>query len=173
MVVLDEAYVEFCAEPSRIQWVKDYPNLIVLRTFSKWAGLAGLRVGYGAFPLALMDHLWKIKQPYNVNVAGQVAALASLKDRERLLGTVAQLIKNREQLYKILMKFVWLRPYLSQTNFVLCRVDGRSALEVKEKLARQGILVRYYNSPGLRDHIRISIGTTAQLERLQQGLEAL
>ena len=88
-VILDEAYVEFHGT-SRVNWVMEHENLIVLRTFSKWAGLAGLRVGYGIFPEAIMPQLWKIKQPYNVNVAGTVAALASLNDAEHLMGTVAK-----------------------------------------------------------------------------------
>ena len=78
-VVLDEAYIEFAGlERSVADWVLVHENLIVLRTFSKWAGLAGLRLGYGIFPSWLMPHLWKAKQPYNVNVAATVAGLASL-----------------------------------------------------------------------------------------------
>ena len=73
-IVVDEAYIEFADGESLASWVGDYPNLIVLRTLSKWAGLAGLRIGYGLFPRALMPHLWKIKQPYNVNVAADLAA---------------------------------------------------------------------------------------------------
>ena len=97
LVVLDEAYVEFAAPPDldRLMdvrrgrgwvrsvtsaWTLDYPNLAVFRTFSKLAGLAGLRVGYGAFPEWLLPQLWKIKQPYNVNVAATLAAIASLED---------------------------------------------------------------------------------------------
>ncbi|HEX9922239.1 MAG TPA: histidinol-phosphate transaminase, partial [Anaerolineae bacterium] len=118
VVVLDEAYVEFSGG-SRIQWVKDYPNLIVLRTFSKWAGLAGLRVGYGAFPPEIIEHLWKIKQPYNVNVAGQVAAQVSLTDQDRLLANVARLVEQRDELYAGLTQIDWLEPYPSQANFIL------------------------------------------------------
>ena len=172
IVILDEAYVEFSGG-SRIKWVAEYPNLIVLRTFSKWAGLAGLRVGYGAFPREIIAHLWKIKQPYNVNVAGQLAALASLQDSDRLLGMVARLIEQREQLLSMLSRFSWLQPYPSRANFVLCRVTDRPAAEVKQGLAEQGILVRYYSSPRLADHIRISVGTAAQITRLEQGLQAL
>ncbi len=172
VVVLDEAYVEFSGS-SRIEWVTQYPNLIVLRTFSKWAGLAGLRVGYGAFPLDIIEHLWKIKQPYNVNVAGQIAARVSLVDRERLLKNVARIVEQREKFYAALTQFNWLKPYPSQTNFILCRVQDRSALEVKKKLAKRGILVRHYNSPGLSDHIRISIGTPTQMARLEEGLNEL
>ena len=177
IVVLDEAYVEFADSSaegsSRIQWVRRYPNLIVLRTFSKWAGLAGLRVGYGAFPLDIIEHLWKIKQPYNVNVAGQLAAQVSLADRKRLLGRVAQLIEQREKFYAALAQFDWLKPYPSQANFILCRVVGRSTAEVKKQLAEHGILVRYYNSPGLTDCLRFSIGTPAQMARLEEVLRRL
>jgi len=178
IVVLDEAYVEFADNSaegggSRIQWVRRYPNLIVLRTFSKWAGLAGLRVGYGAFPLDIIEHLWKIKQPYNVNVAGQLAAQVSLADRKRLLGRVAQLIEQREKFYAALAQFDWLKPYPSQANFILCRVVERSAAEVKKQLAEHGILVRYYNSPGLTDCLRFSIGAPAQMARLEAVLRQL
>jgi histidinol-phosphate aminotransferase len=175
VVVLDEAYIEFAMVDSRIQWVQRYPNLIVLRTFSKWAGLAGLRVGYGAFPLAIIEHLWKIKQPYNVPVAGQLAAQASLADRERLLDRVAQLVAQREKFYEALAQSDWLKPYPSQANFILCRVEGHPgrAAEVKQQLAKHGILVRHYNSPGLTDCLRFSIGTPAQMARLEEVLRQL
>lgn len=173
LVVLDEAYVEFSPAGSRIGWVQRYPNLIVLRTFSKWAGLAGLRVGYGAFPLPIIEHLWKIKQPYNVNVAGQLAAQVSLADRTRLLQRVAQLVEQREKFYGVLAQFDWLQAYPSQANFILCRVRGRSASEVKQQLAAQGILVRYYNSTGLTDCLRFSLGTPAHMARLEETLKRL
>jgi histidinol-phosphate aminotransferase len=73
LVVLDEAYIEFCTDvPSRLDWVQKYNNLVVLRTFSKCAALAGMRVGYGAFPLGMIEYLWRAKQPYNVSVAAEV-----------------------------------------------------------------------------------------------------
>lgn len=77
-VILDEAYIEFAGEGSRIKWVQRYDNLVVLRTFSKSAALAGLRVGYGAFPLGMVEYLWRAKQPYNVSVAAETAACAAL-----------------------------------------------------------------------------------------------
>jgi histidinol-phosphate aminotransferase len=144
-----------------------------LRTFSKWAGLAGLRVGYGAFPVEIIEHLWKIKQPYNVNVAGQLAARVSLADCRRLMDNVARLVEQRDKFYTALAQFAWLKPYPSQANFILCRIEGRQAQTVKRELAEQGILVRYYDSPGLTDHIRISIGTPAQMARLEEALKRL
>ncbi len=173
IVVLDEAYVEF-GGPNRIHWVKHYNNLIVLRTFSKWAGLAGLRVGYGAFPPAIISHLWNIKQPYNVPVSGQLAAVASLRDRARLQANVAKIVAERDKFFAVLTEFNWLQPYPSHSNFILCRVGGgRQAVEVKQKLTQQGILVRYYNSPGLSDHIRISVGTPYHMARLAEALRQL
>ena len=173
ITILDEAYIEFC-DNSRMQWVKQYPNLIVLRTFSKWAGLAGMRVGYGAFPPDIITHLWKIKQPYNVPVASQLAAQVSLTDRERLLSNVTKIIAGRDKFYAQLQQISWLKPYPSRTNFILCRVGaGRQAIDIKQQLAQQGILIRYYNSPGLTDCVRFSIGTPAQMSKVMSVLEQL
>ncbi len=167
VVVLDEAYVEFAGlEHSRIHWVPEHNNLIVLRTFSKWAGLAGLRLGYGAFPPAIIQHLWKIKQPYNVSVAAQVAGLASLADVDYLRRNVARIIAERGRLMAALSGVSYLHPYPSHANFILCQVVGRDALTLKQALAARGILIRYYNSPGLADHVRFSVGTPEQTERL-------
>ncbi len=165
LLVIDEAYIEFTAAGgklgealSRITQVPRRENLVVLRTFSKWAGLAGLRVGYGAFPAWLMPVLWKTKQPYNVNVAATEAALASLADCDFLAGNVARLRAERERLLDLLAGVPYLQPHPSQANFILCRVLDRSARELKDSLAAQGVLVRYYDTPLLRDYIRISVG---------------
>jgi histidinol-phosphate aminotransferase len=106
-------------------------------------------------------------------VAGQIAAQVSLADRERLLENVARLVEQREKFYATLAKIDWLEPYPSQANFVLCKVKGRQAAAVKKQLAEQGILVRYYNSPRLTDHLRFSIGTPAQMSQLEQVLKQL
>src|SRR5262249_52154275 len=98
MVVVDEAYVEF-AGLSVVDLVGRYPNLAVLRSFSKWAGLAGLRIGYGLFHEELIKHLWKIKQPYNINVAAQAAALGSLEDVDYLMEKVSCIVGERERIY--------------------------------------------------------------------------
>ncbi len=174
VVVVDEAYVQF-AEPnsSRLYKVFDHQNLIVLQTFSKWAGLAGMRVGYGVFPDELMPYLWKIKQPYNVTVAGAAAALASLENIEALQENVRKLVTERQRLFEMLEEITYLRPYPSQTNFILCQVIGRPAKDLKQALEGAGILVRYFDKPGLRDHIRISTGTPAQSDALLAALAAM
>ena len=97
-IVVDEAYIEFAGVETLAKQVGEYPNLIVLRTMSKWSGLAGLRVGYGIFPRALMPHLWKIKQPYNINVAADIAAQVSLQDVDYLMQRVWQLVEQRQRL---------------------------------------------------------------------------
>jgi histidinol-phosphate aminotransferase len=178
VVALDEAYIEFSGQgnlgqhASRLKQVAGRDNLIVLRTFSKWAGLAGLRVGYGAFPTWLMPVLWKAKQPYNVNVAASAAAIASLQDADFLAEIVAKIRRERENLLQELSLIPYLRPYPSLSNFILNKVTGRDALELKKYLATQhGILLRYFDSPGLRDHIRISVGKPEQTQNLLHALQ--
>ena len=172
IVVLDEAYIEF-AGGSRANWVSEYENLIVLRTFSKWAGLAGLRVGYGIFPHWIRLHLLKIKQPYNVNVAGTTAALASLSDVHHLKENVQKIVEERERLYRALETFDFLKPYPSEANFILSRVIGKDAAELKATLAKRGILIRYFNTPGLQDHVRMSVGTPTQTSVLLEALSTI
>ncbi len=172
VVAVDEAYIEF-ARPgaSYIDWVADHGNLVVLRTFSKWAGLGGLRVGYGVFPPAIIEQLWKIKQPYNVNVAGSRAAIASLADRDYLLGHVAQIVAERERLYAELARFDFLQPVpASQSNFILCRVVGRDARQLKLDLEQQGVLVRHFAKPGVDNCIRVSVGRPTDSEALLAAL---
>ncbi|HNP71588.1 MAG TPA: histidinol-phosphate transaminase [Kouleothrix sp.] len=161
MVVVDEAYVEF-AGVSVADLIGRYPNLAVLRTFSKWAGLAGLRIGYGLFHEDLIQHLWKIKQPYNINVAAQAAALASLDDADFLMDKVRLVVAERDRMYARLLDMPGLHPYPSHANFMLCRVLGADATRLKADLMRRGILVRYFNKPGLTDCVRFSIGTPEQ-----------
>lgn len=173
LVVLDEAYVEFADHPSRANWVLAHENLVVLRTFSKAAGIAGLRLGYGICPEWLMAVLWKFKQPYNVNVAATVAGLASLRHVDQIYAVVEKIKGERRRLFAALQQVSYLKPYESQANFILCDVVDRSAKELKLALERQGILVRHYNKPGLENCIRISVGRPDQTDRLLQALAAL
>jgi histidinol-phosphate aminotransferase len=178
LVVLDEAYMEFAGEKlgaalTRIREVPIRENLVVLRTFSKWAGLAGLRIGYGAFPAWLMPTLWKAKQPYNVNVAASQAALTSLEHVDELSVIVDRLKLERARLFSALQELPYFKPYPTQSNFILCQVIGRDAAELKSRLAEEhGIFIRYFNKPGLRDHIRISVGRMQETDRLLEALNA-
>ena len=173
LVVLDEAYVEFAEHASRAPWVLAHDNLVVLRTFSKAAGIAGLRLGYGICPDWLMAQLWKFKQPYNVNVSATVAGLAALRDVAHLRHTVNLLKAERARLLDALTAVPYLTPLPSEANFILCPVVGRSAADLKHALEAQGILVRHYNKPGLDNCIRISVGRPEQTDRLVEALEHL
>ncbi len=193
LIVLDEAYIEFAeslpppssagnspkandlgASLSRIREIPIRENLVVLRTFSKWAGLAGLRIGYGAFPKWLMPTLWKSKQPYNVNVAASVAAQVSLDHVDELSKVVELLKRERDRLFQSLQKISYLKPYPTQSNFILCKVIERDAAELKSRLAQEyGIFIRYFNKPGLRDHIRISVGRPEDTDALVKALQSL
>lgn len=180
LVVVDEAYIEFSDKAgqlgerrSLLAQVLERENLVVLRTFSKWAGLAGLRVGYGAFPDWLLPVLWKAKQPYNVNVAASAAAAASLQDLDYLSLNVEKIRQGRSQLYAELQSISYLQPFPSQANFILCKVSGRPALALKEALAARGILVRYYNTPLLQNYIRISVGRPQDTIALVAALKTL
>lgn len=172
IVVVDEAYAEF-NDSNLIEMVTEYPNLLVLRTFSKWAGLAGLRVGYGVFPSNIVNHLMKIKQPYNVNSAAQIAARASLSDLEYLKKSIEYITEERERLLKLLKTINWLEPYKSEANFILCLVKTGNAQEITEILKSKGIIIRYYDSPDLSNYIRISVGKPEHTDSLIKELKKM
>lgn len=172
LVVVDEAYFEFSGT-TVAPFVPNHPNLIVLRTFSKWAGLAGLRVGYGIFSANLVKYLMKIKQPYNVNAAAQVAVLESLKDIDYLSNTIKAITSERERLINQLCQFDWLKVYPSQANFVLCSVLDGKAKTIHQALQKKGIFIRYFDTPELKDCLRISVGKPEHTEALIEALSKL
>jgi len=173
LIVLDEAYVEFADHASRAAWVAEHENLVVVRTFSKAAGIAGLRLGYAACPAWLMPHLWKFKQPYNVNVAATVAGLASLNHIDDMVYVVGKIRAERARLFALLQSVNYLRPWPSEANFVLCAVTGRDASRLKADLSTQGVLVRHYNKRRLENCIRVSVGRPDQTDRLMEALRSL
>lgn len=170
-LLVDEAYYEFSGE-TVAPLVGKYQNLMVLRTFSKWAGLAGLRIGYGLFPTKIADNLLRIKEPYCVNVAALVAVGESLKDADYLMDRVKAIIAERERLFSELKKLKWLKPFPSQANFILCSVLG-GAKKLQQELENRGILVRYFDEPPLRDCIRISVGKPEENDILFETLNEL
>ncbi|KAJ1691416.1 hypothetical protein LUZ63_015571 [Rhynchospora breviuscula] len=174
LVVLDEAYIEFSGIKSKMDWVKKYDNLIVLRTFSKRAGLAGLRVGYGAFPKSLIEYLWRAKQPYNVSVAAEIAACAALQNPTYLERVKNLLVQERERLFNLLKGVPFLNPFPSYSNFILCEVtDGKDPKKIKEDLAKMGVMIRHYNKKELMGYIRISVGKPEHTDALMMCLNLL
>ncbi len=159
IVVMDEAYYDFVDAkdyPDTMKYLKDR-NVIILRTFSKAYGLAGLRIGYGLANAGLIDCMNRVRQPFNVNMLAQVAALASLDDPQHLKRSVATVLKGKKYLYRKLDK-MGLSYIPSETNFILMDVrrDGR---EVFERLLRYGVIVRDMKSYKLDSYIRVTIGT--------------
>ena len=171
-IVVDEAYYEF-SRKTVIPLMSKYENLIVLRTFSKWAGLAGLRVGYGIFPPAIADFILRIKIPYNVNVAAIAAVEESLKDVDYLMASVQRLIDERQRLLAQLKKITWLTVYPTQSNFILCRIKNIDAENLHKQLQLKGILVRYFDQPRIKDCIRFSVGKPEHTDALIKTLREI
>jgi len=171
-VLVDEAYYEFSGE-TVVPLVSQYKNLMVLRTFSKWAGLAGLRIGYGIFPLEIANYVLKIKPPYNVNAAALVAVQESLKDIDFLMSRVKAIVAERERLFTELARLEFLKPFPSRANFILCSVLNGRASQLQQKLRNKGILVRYFDTPRLRDFIRISVGKPEHTDVLIKALKEI
>ncbi len=169
LVVVDEAYAEFSSS-TLVPLVARHPNLVVLRTFSKWAGLAGQRVGYGVFPLEIVRHLWKIKQPYNLNLAAQVAVRESLLDVEWLRANIGRIVVERERLRGQLSRLDFLRVYPSEANFLLCDILEGNAEEVVRFMARRGIILRYFRKPRLVNCLRISVGLPEHTDMIVSAL---
>jgi len=174
LVVLDEAYIQFSTqEKSYIPKVFEVPNLVVLRTFSKWAGLAGLRIGYGVFPQNFYPVIMKAKQPYNVSIAAETAAVVTIQHLSKTENRIGKIVEQRNWLFEELVQLPGLDPYPTQANFILCKVLDGSARQLWEQLRKQGILIRYFDKPGLSDHIRISIGTKEQNQYLLSTMKGL
>ncbi len=172
LIVIDEAYAEFAGE-SAVGRVAEQGNLVIVRTFSKWAALAGLRVGYAVLPVALATAIQRLKAPYNVNAAGVVAACASLEDREYLMENVRRIVAERERMLVELARFPFLHPYPSRANFLLCRVSGLQAHWLAAELARRQILVRTYDSAPMGDFLRLTIGRPEQNDAVLCALEEI
>lgn len=166
-VIVDEAYYEFSGETS-MPMVDEYDNLIVLRSFSKWAGLAGLRVGYGVFPQSVADYLMAIKIPHNVSAAAELAVKVSLADIDYLQARVRDIVNERERLFAELQQIPFLTPFPSQANFVFCLVKDGEATALHDALERKGVLVRNFKTS-----IRISVGTPGETDTLVRALHSI
>jgi len=167
IVVMDEAYAEFAGH-SAVRLCAQFFNLVVLRTFSKWAGLAGMRVGYGIGHPSLIRRLLAFKQPYNICVAAEAAALAALEHGEEIMRLhVGPMLRERQRMVLALQAFPWLVPAPSQSNFVLFSVLAPfEAAKVHAALHQRGVLVRFYPTGVLAGCIRISAGRPADTDAL-------
>ncbi len=166
IVVLDEAYIEFVTDPSvadGTSFMDHHPRLCVLRTFSKLYGLAGLRIGYGFGASGLIDFMHRIRQPFNANALAQAAALAALDDDEFRQKTLSVVREGLDFLYDSLAG-MGLEYVPTQTNFFLIKIPG-GGKPLYEYMLKHGVIIRAMDSYGLKDYIRISVGTLPENRR--------
>lgn len=173
IVFLDEAYYEYAVKrkdyPRSISWLKQYPNLIIARTFSKMYGLAGLRIGYGIAGPEVVDILNRVREPFNVNSIAQEAARACLKDKAYYQKALKVLEKERKYLYKEI-KALGLNYIPSATNFILVDV-GKPGKKIVQALLKKGIIVRDMTAWGLATFIRITIGLPIENQKCVRVLK--
>jgi histidinol-phosphate aminotransferase len=171
IVVLDEAYVDF-AQENALKLALKLPHVLVARTFSKAYSLCFQRVGYFVGHPQLIAALDKIRDSYNVNGLGQIAAEATLDDLKFYQANFKKIIATREWLSSELTKLDF-RVLPSQTNFILARPPKFPASEWLQKLRDKKILVRWFNGPEVRDYLRITIGTHAEAAALVKAAKEI
>lgn len=172
LLVIDEAYYEFSGETS-LPLLKDFSNIVILRTFSKALGAAGLRIGYLLGQTALVNQVAKAKLPFNLNIVSQEAALVILRDRGLFKKRIEEIISGREYLYRQLKRIEGIRPFPSWANFI-CFYTKKPAKALFEALLERGILIRDISHyPMLSDCLRVTVGTEAENREFIKALKEL
>jgi histidinol-phosphate aminotransferase len=174
LVVFDEAYYEYVMRsdyPQTLPYVLEGRNFIIARTFSKIYGLAGLRVGYGIAPPAIVDALNRVRQPFNCSLVGQAAARAALKDTVHVVKSRECNTAGKAFLYKA---FDDMGLHYSQTegNFIMLHV-GQLGTDIADALMRKGVIVRPIAGYGYPNAIRVTIGTQQENRRFIDALGAV
>ncbi len=168
VVVVDEAYVDFAAD-NCLDFAREYPNVIVARSFSKSFALAGMRLGWASGPKELIGALLKVKDSYNVNRLTQLAGEAALGDWSYFEETVGQIKATRARVIGRLEEWGFF-VYPSQTNFVFAKPPApRTAKQWFDGLRAKNVLIRWWDADRLRDFARVSIGTDEEMERLLEA----
>jgi histidinol-phosphate aminotransferase len=170
LLLVDEAYVDFADENS-IGLVKEFPNLIVSRTLSKGYGLAGLRFGYAIAASEVVEEMNKVKDSYNCDAISILAATAALHDQAYARRTWQHVRQERVRLTEALTRRGW-QVIPSQANFVLAACPDGNAGAIYRALKTKGILVRFFDKPGLKDKLRITIGTAEENDQVLAALAA-
>jgi histidinol-phosphate aminotransferase len=171
MIVVDEAYIHFSNSPSLVSAIKTFPNLVVLQTFSKAWGLAGLRVGVAFAHNGLIAYLNKIKPPYNVSRAAQNLLLSALIDNPKLNETIRRTVDQRQRLVQALSEFSFVRNvYPSDANFLLVRCE--KPVETRKYLLERNIIVRDRSTVELCEGcLRVTVGTPDENDALMNTLK--
>jgi histidinol-phosphate aminotransferase len=171
ILVIDEAYVDF-APDSALQLAREFENVIVLRTLSKGYSLAGLRLGFGIANPALLSGLFKVKDSYNIDAIATLVGAAAMRDQSYKNSCIDRVKKSRVQL-AIELQRIGFTVGESHGNFVLATPPSATAPRLYQGLKDRGILVRYFDSPGLDDKLRITVGTDEQNLLLIETLTTL
>lgn len=173
-MAIDEAYVDFGAE-SALSLIPKYPNLLVVQTFSKSRGLAGLRVGFAAGQCPLIEALELVKDSFNsypLDRLAQAGALASLEDEDWFQSCREKVIASRERL-SVGLKGLGFEVLPSKANFVFARHPDHRGADLTKALRERAILIRHFAKPGIDDFLRITIGTDHQCDRLLAALKEI
>lgn len=174
ILVVDEAYIDFAEGEgaSSIPLVHRFSNLVVLRSFSKSFSLAGMRIGLAFAAEEVIAGMMKVKDSYNLNRLSLVAGVAALQDLPWMARNVSRIQRSRKKLTRGLKKMGF-HVYPSQANFVMARKEGQNLRVLYEGLKRRKILVRYFDLPGLKDSLRITVGTPQEIKILLQEMESI
>jgi histidinol-phosphate aminotransferase len=174
VVVIDEAYIAFGGE-SAMSLIQQYPNLLVVRTFSKSMALASARLGYAIGDEQLIEKLYTVKDSFNsypVSMLAQQIGAIAIKDKAYYDSITQKIVDAREYLSKELTRLEW-EVLPSKANFVFARKPGVEGRAIYAQLKDRGILVRYFDLDGIKDFVRITIGTRESLETLVSEVKAL
>lgn len=171
VLLVDEAYVDF-AEDNCSRLIKQFDNLMILRSMSKGYSLAGIRLGYGIAQPDLINGLQKVRDSYAVDAVAIAAATAAIKDRDYFQRTIKKVKQQRAKLTEQLRKLGFTVPD-SSSNFMLAKCKNCPAREIYDKLAEQNIYVRYFDVSGLDDKLRITVGTEEQNNKLLEALSKI
>jgi len=171
LVVVDEAYVDFVRHPDKLSslaFLDRHPSVVVLRTFSKAYGLAGLRIGYGITSPELVGYLHRIRLPFNASVPAQVGALAALQDQAFLKRTIAIVHEELDRMFTSLGR-MHIRCFPTQANFFLVDIN-QDATEIYSRMLRHGVIVRAMAAYGYPNYLRVSVGSPADNQRFIEVL---
>lgn len=174
LIALDEAYYEYVSEPayvSGVELIDEYPNVFIIRTFSKIYGLAALRIGYGLGCPAVVAEINRVRPPFNVNLVGQIGAFASLGDFEQL-EKIKKLNSKERDFLTLQLREIGLEPIASETNFILVNLHN-DCRQVFTHLVQHGIIIRPADVFGFQNYARITIGKHTENLQLMEALSCI
>jgi histidinol-phosphate aminotransferase len=171
IIIVDEAYIDFAGdENSCLDLINEFPNLVILRTFSKAWGLAGIRLGYCICDEEIINYLFKIKAPYNINSLTRKAFHEAFSNSSKKDEFISSILKEKQYIIEELNKITNIEKlFPSDTNYILIKIQD--AVSVQKLLANEGVIIRdRSNQPGLENCLRITVGTHGQNEQLLRSL---